>query len=282
LLTAQQRWVWIVLLCLARESPVPGQLLYSSNVPITVKDIAEESDTDLRVVKNGIINFIALGMLSEIKSNSVLTQSQLVSNSKPTQIQLKANLGFVFAITNWKKRQYKWDSSTPRVRNWRERKRDETVSVTHQITEVQNTEESKDFKQGETPSPLPKSLSPKKESKPKVEIPLAVETYHRLTSLYPAKSWWKEIQETVSDDPDALKLWFRIIRDWLGMGWSPKSVKLMLENFKKRQIPGEKDREWIPSDVSVENTPDITDEQAEANRKRLAEMISGVTARMTV
>jgi len=148
--------------------------------------------------------------------------------------------------------------------------------------EVEVEVDKEESKQAEIPSAKVKSPSSKSKSKPKVEIPAAVEIYHRLTSLYPAKTWWPEISETVSDyDPNALKLWFRIVHDWLGMGWSPKSVKLMLENFKKRQIPGEKDQEWIPADI--EPAPvDITEEQAEANRKRLAGMIAGITARMTV
>ena len=253
-LTPGQRWVWIVLLCLARESPEPGKLLYPPDIPITLRDIADESNVDYRITCNAINNFIARKMI--------------VKN------------GAIYILANWDKRQYESDDVNLRVRSHREKKRYSNVTVTPPDNRLQNTD-IKDSKQGETPSPEVKPSSPKKESKPKVETPLAVKIYHRATNLFPAKLWWKILDEAIGDNPDALLLWSRVVTGWLGMGWSPKSVKLMLENFKRRQIPGEKDREWIPADI--EPAPvDITEEQAEANRKRLAGMIAGVTARMTV
>jgi len=82
-----------------------------------------------------------------------------------------------------------------------------------------------------------------------------VKVYHELTNLYPHKSFWPILAETIGDDLDALRFWKRIISVWLEMGWSPMSVPLMIDFFRKRQLPGEKDREWIADKGNPEDDP---------------------------
>ena len=259
---------WIKLLCLAGKVNANGFIFLAEQIPYTEETLANVFNRPLNTVKMAMEFFRRVGMVEFDVA------------------------GFLF-LPNWEKHQNIIGLEEIRQQNrLRQQKRREQLVLSRDChvtsqrnhateVEVEVDKDLKDSKQGETTSPEVRPSSPKKESKPKVETPLAVKIYHRATNLFPAKLWWKILDEAIGDNPDALLLWSRVVTGWLGMGWSPKSVKLMLENFKRRQIPGEKDREWIPADI--EPAPvDITEEQAEANRKRLAGMIAGITARMTV
>lgn len=92
------RWIWVVVLAMAKESPVQGKLLISENIPATIEDIADEAAADIEETEQAIQKFIEQDMMHE--ENGVLV------------------------LTNWDKRQFVSDSSTERVRKHRERKRE--------------------------------------------------------------------------------------------------------------------------------------------------------------
>ena len=48
-----QRWLWVGLLILARQSPLPGQLYVSKHVPILAKELPSLTGVNLRQVTAG-------------------------------------------------------------------------------------------------------------------------------------------------------------------------------------------------------------------------------------
>jgi len=116
------RWVWIAVLCIAKESPVPGKLLISENIPATVEDIADEAAVTVEEVNLAIQKFKEQRMIHEEDG--------------------------VFVVTNWEKRQYSSDSSTERVRKHRQKKNEtlqkrfSNVSVTPPDTDTESDSES--------------------------------------------------------------------------------------------------------------------------------------------
>jgi len=51
------RWVWITILCMAKESPMPGALLLSEGVPVTADDIADEAAVSTEEVNYALQKF---------------------------------------------------------------------------------------------------------------------------------------------------------------------------------------------------------------------------------
>ncbi len=88
---------WTALLSMANESPVRGILLFSEDMPITVADIAFE----LRVPEE---------------------EAETVINAMTTMGLLRRE-GDWIAIANWDKRQFENDSSTERVRRYRQKRK---------------------------------------------------------------------------------------------------------------------------------------------------------------
>jgi len=88
--------VWVTLLSLANDSPIPGALLLTEDIPLAVNDLSMELGMDADTTGGIIDALIGLRML-----------------------MLEAG---VYCITNWEKRQFKSDSSQERVRAYRERK----------------------------------------------------------------------------------------------------------------------------------------------------------------
>ena len=72
------RWLWIVVLAIARESPTPGTLLLASNdgveEPIDATDLADKGALPVDVVKAGMAEFERLGMVTIVDGAWVVTQ----------------------------------------------------------------------------------------------------------------------------------------------------------------------------------------------------------------
>ena len=116
------RWAWIVILCLASESPERGRLLLKDGLPLTVEDIADAAHIPVDEAQSAINTFLEQGMLLEDDG--------------------------AWLVAKWGERQYE-ASSAERTRRWREkRKSDVTVTspkrhgdapcdapVTHQNTD---------------------------------------------------------------------------------------------------------------------------------------------------
>ena len=95
-LPPSQRWLWIILLVLARESPQPGKLLLSESVPITNEDLADFAAIPLDEVEKGIKAFLEQNMITIDECG-------------------------VYFLNNWSKRQFNSDDSTERVKRYRGR-----------------------------------------------------------------------------------------------------------------------------------------------------------------
>ena len=89
--------VWNILLILANDSPVRGALLLTEDIPLTFDDLVLETGLDDETLQ---------GMLDQFQRMQMLAKDE-----------------DVYYITNWGKRQYASDSSTERVRQWREKQR---------------------------------------------------------------------------------------------------------------------------------------------------------------
>lgn len=95
-LPADQRWLWIAVLCIARRSPNPGYLLLSDGVPVTERDLADEAEISKKSVKLGIKSFIEQMMLHEENG--------------------------IFVVSHWEERQPANDDVKQRVRRHRQKK----------------------------------------------------------------------------------------------------------------------------------------------------------------
>lgn len=128
---------WTTVLMLANESPVRGVLLFTADIPLTLEDIIVEMGLDKETGEAILGKFVNYDML--------------------------AVDGGIIRIANWDSRQFSSDNSTGRVREWRERQKeneeeppgsdngngDETlpqrscnVSVTDQIIETDTEAEA--------------------------------------------------------------------------------------------------------------------------------------------
>lgn len=104
--TPGERWLWVVLLCIAWESPLRGHLLISKGIPYETRDIAKEADLDPEVVEKALSKFEAMHMLHREEG--------------------------VWVVTNFNKRQYDKKSDMPeytRARKRAQREREKQVSA---------------------------------------------------------------------------------------------------------------------------------------------------------
>ncbi|PMQ02385.1 MAG: hypothetical protein CBR30_01715 [Dictyoglomus sp. NZ13-RE01] len=114
------RWIWIAILCMAKESPIEGKLLLSEHLPITVEDISDEAQVPVEEVKKAIEVFKEQYMLHEEDN--------------------------VLVVTNWNKRQYVSDSSSERVKRYREKKKSVTGMKRYSnVTETENVTDMKRY-----------------------------------------------------------------------------------------------------------------------------------------
>jgi len=135
-----QRWLWIVIMTIAKESPRSGWLLLSKNVPVTLEDLADEADISIEETEAGMNSFTVQEMIE--------------------------NVDGIWHLTNWEKRQYESDSSTERVRRHRENTKQNTmlqkrygnVTVTPPDTDTDtdtDLKEKENVKEKENMRPLP-------------------------------------------------------------------------------------------------------------------------------
>jgi hypothetical protein len=86
--------IWVSLLALANNSPVRGTLTLSEDMPYTLEDMEDELGLPGEIINQLVDEFAGMGMV----------------NGKAT-----------LKITHWEKRQFKSDTSTERVREYREK-----------------------------------------------------------------------------------------------------------------------------------------------------------------
>jgi hypothetical protein len=109
-LPVSYRWIWIAILCMARQSPRPGYLVLGSNMPAELADIADEAAAGVDDV----------------------TKAVQVFASDPYKMMDRE--GGILKVVNWDKRQFESDFASERMRRYRKRKTDRYVTVTSQET----------------------------------------------------------------------------------------------------------------------------------------------------
>jgi hypothetical protein len=92
-LSPAQRWVWTAVMAAARESPVPGRLMVTESLPMTLPELADYADVREREVTAAVDLMVRLVMLHWD--------------------------GDVMVVTNWPKRQPESDNVTERSRKHR-------------------------------------------------------------------------------------------------------------------------------------------------------------------
>jgi hypothetical protein len=90
--------LWAAILAMAKASPIEGCLLIAKDTPATIDEIADKAGTE----------------------NIQLLQTIIESFRKLDMIEINDG---VITLPHWKERQYKSDSSTPRVQDWRRKKK---------------------------------------------------------------------------------------------------------------------------------------------------------------
>jgi len=107
--------VWVTLLALANCSPKRGELLLEDDLPYTLDDLKSETGIGAGLLKKLIVEFVSIKILTETPH---------------------------FIIVNWGKRQFKSDSSTERVRQYRGR--NVTTPLQHRYGNVPDTDTDTD------------------------------------------------------------------------------------------------------------------------------------------
>ena len=221
------RWIWIAILCMAKESPIPGKLLLSENIPVTAEDIADEAAVTIKEVSQALQIFEEELMLH--KENGIMV------------------------VTNWDKRQYESDSSKERVKKCRENKKDETVTsplqdryiaVTRPLhrrySNVTVTPPDTDT-ESDTDTDINNSItsskedapakSPKKASQPYMNHP-AVMIYRGVMQLTPKPVLRELIAQKIGDEPEALDRWREVCIEWLARAYNPKNIDGLLDFYQ--------------------------------------------------
>lgn len=118
-LTPAQRWLWVVVLAFARQSPRPGVLLVHDTEPVQPADLADASGLSARQVTAAMGRMVGLGMVTVTEAGH-------------------------WSVTKWSERQYESDVSTERTRKHRSNEQGRNVPTsspgTHQRTETEDRE----------------------------------------------------------------------------------------------------------------------------------------------
>ncbi len=94
-LRPEHRWVWVCVLCAARQSPTPGELWVAEGEPMTVDELADLAAVPAKTARAAIKHMTDLG---------------LVAGDKP------------WIVPTWHERQFTSDTSTDRARASKQRR----------------------------------------------------------------------------------------------------------------------------------------------------------------
>lgn len=103
-LTNDQKWLWIVLMCLGSRAPIRGRLTLTLDVPLPMDSITKRTGITPELVSQTI---------------EIFRQRDMMHRE-----------GLVWVLTHWDARQHESDSSAERTRKYREKKRQGDANVT--------------------------------------------------------------------------------------------------------------------------------------------------------
>ncbi len=172
------RWVWVAVMALARTSPVPNHLMVSESLPCSDDDIADEAAVTVAKARQALTAFAERGM---IHRNEELR---------------------CWVVTNFGRRQFESDDSTPRSR----KKRDATAmqrpingDATHQSSEAETEAEvSNSQQQLQTPPSDPRFAAALRlhiaqaVASGRTETPVALLTHVQQTQGAELRAWLAE------------------------------------------------------------------------------------------
>ncbi len=108
-----------------------------------------------------------------------------------------------------------------------------TTQIIGGVTTPPIIKESLNNIEGQTP----KSKSKTKKKTPSKPQPEAIKIFRQNANAFPAKSWWKDVDEIVGSDPENLQFWGKLVKIWVGKGYNPTNVAGMLDAYKARRLP---------------------------------------------
>lgn len=65
----------------------------------------------------------------------------------------------------------------------------------------------------------------------------AIQAYREAAHLYPVSSWKQKVIDAVGTNTEDVSFWRHVCDAYVGLGWNPKNVKVMLEFFGRKEIP---------------------------------------------
>lgn len=128
-LPVSQRWAWVVILALAKESPQPGRLLLCEGLPLQPSDLADQANITLREAEAALASFLRQGMLAEEDG--------------------------IYGVVHWAKRQYLSDRSSERVRRFRQKEAAQGSTTTSPPAAVAKVEDTPPVPACDCPSSTP-------------------------------------------------------------------------------------------------------------------------------
>jgi hypothetical protein len=81
-----------------------------------------------------------------------------------------------------------------------------------------------------------KKPKPKKKKDERIVHP-AIQAFRRAMNLYPKKTWWDDIIQTVGTEEADVEFWYTVCHDYDGCGWNKMNVKNMLVHYVARELP---------------------------------------------
>ena len=78
---------------------------------------------------------------------------------------------------------------------------------------------------------------PAKPAKPNLNKHPAVQAYRDVVHLYPKGTWKQKVIDAVGEGVEDVAFWRQVCDAYVGLGWNPKNVKVMLEHYDRREIP---------------------------------------------
>jgi len=204
------RGAWTTILAMANDSPERGYLMWTDSLWITEAELCADLEMEPAEFAPLLDAFVKMQMVTRHEGGGL-------------------------SCTNFDKRQFKSDNSTPRVQAWRDKQQaqetddcnvSETLLCNAPETETDTEAETETEGSANTPAPTH----------------AAIVTFYQTTGKkVPSEKWAKEIERRIGPDPPSLQRWKNTINGWVGMGWNPRNVKGMLDFYRRNEIPG-KDR----------------------------------------
>ncbi|MFA5379143.1 MAG: phage replisome organizer N-terminal domain-containing protein [Dehalococcoidia bacterium] len=255
--------VWATLLSLANDSPTPGVLLLTEDIPLMLDDFILETGVESKLLDGILEAFIEMRMLTLADG--------------------------VCRITNWDKRQFKSDSSVERVRAHRERKAtrgndrndDETLHSSYRNAPDTDTDTDTEAEKIQTlgaDAPTPPDCFPelftasikdiqahaftksqwqqiieaeraangRKTLIKWIEAKLggaghpAIQAYREEMGNSPRANQYADIIDAIGDNGD-FGLWRSVVSAWRLHGWNPYNIAGMLDAYRAGGVKNKND-----------------------------------------